>query len=87
MVEESEQLRIIAEPKAVYRARYESEQGTDGNRIKRYIRAERTNQFQLEHRVANCKLVSTFISVRLKGEVKTFKYFNSLGKNHQNFDA
>ena len=49
MTGEGERLRIIAEPKAIYRERYESEHGTNGNRIKRYIRAEGTNQCQLEY--------------------------------------
>lgn len=49
MTQETEQLRIIAEPKAVYRERYKSEQDINGNRVKRYIRAECANQFQLEY--------------------------------------
>ena len=57
MTQETEQLRIIAEPKALYRERYKSEQSTNGNRVKRYIRAEGANQFQLEYptiEVDNC---------------------------------
>jgi hypothetical protein len=45
----TQQLRIIAEPKASYRERYESEQNKAENRVQRYIRAECRNQFELEY--------------------------------------
>jgi len=48
MTQSSQQLRIIAEPKAFYRERYGSEQYKTGNRTQRYIRAE-DNQFKLEY--------------------------------------
>ena len=48
MTRPTQQLRIIAEPKAFYRERYESEQYKTGNRAQRYIRAE-DNQFKLEY--------------------------------------
>ncbi len=44
----TQQLRIIAEPKAFYRERYGSEHYKTGNRAQRYIRAE-DNQFKLEY--------------------------------------
>jgi len=49
MTRPTQQLRIIAEPKAFYRERYESEQDKAGNRAQRYIRAEDKNQFKLEY--------------------------------------
>ncbi|UJR12315.1 hypothetical protein I4U23_016492 [Adineta vaga] len=45
----TQQIRIIAEPKASYRERYGSEQDKTGNRTQRYIRAECRNQFKLEY--------------------------------------
>jgi hypothetical protein len=49
MTQPTQQLRIIAEPKAFYRERYGSEQYKTGNRPQRYIRAEDKNQFKLEY--------------------------------------
>jgi hypothetical protein len=51
----TQQLRIIAEPKASYRERYESELGKAGNRGQRYIRAESTNRFNLEYPTVEVK--------------------------------
>ncbi|CAF1120110.1 unnamed protein product [Adineta steineri] len=48
MTQPTQQLRIIAQPKALYRERYDSEQYKTGNRIQRYIRAE-DNQLKLEY--------------------------------------
>ncbi|CAF1368321.1 unnamed protein product, partial [Adineta steineri] len=48
MTQSTQQLRIIAQPKALYRERYGSEQCETGNRFQRYIRAE-DNQLKLEY--------------------------------------
>ncbi|CAF1414885.1 unnamed protein product [Adineta steineri] len=48
MTQPSQQIRIIAQPKALYRERYGSEQCETGNRFQRYIRAE-DNQLNLEY--------------------------------------
>ncbi len=51
----TQQLRIIAEPKASYRERYGSEQDKSENRAQRYIRAECRNQFKLEYPTVEVK--------------------------------
>jgi hypothetical protein len=51
----TQQLRIIAEPKASYRERYGSEQDKAENRAQRYIRAESRNQFNLEYPTVEVK--------------------------------
>ncbi|CAF3745144.1 unnamed protein product [Adineta steineri] len=48
MTQPNEQLRIIAQPKALYRERYGSEHFKTGNRVQRYIRAE-DNQLNFEY--------------------------------------
>src|ERR1700733_10524266 len=48
MTQRTKQLRIIAEPKAFYRERYESEHYKTGNLVPRYIRAE-VNPLNLEY--------------------------------------
>ncbi|CAF1340144.1 unnamed protein product [Adineta steineri] len=48
MTQTSQQLQIIAQPKALYRERYGTEQNKIGNRVQRYIRAE-DNQLNLEY--------------------------------------
>ncbi|CAF0844967.1 unnamed protein product [Adineta steineri] len=48
MAQPNEQLRIIAQPKALYRERYGSEHFKTGNRVQRYIRAE-DNQLNFEY--------------------------------------
>ncbi|CAF1356309.1 unnamed protein product [Adineta steineri] len=48
MTQLNEQLRIIAQPKALYRERYGSEHFKTGNRVQRYIRAE-DNQLNFEY--------------------------------------
>ncbi|CAF4193935.1 unnamed protein product [Adineta steineri] len=48
MTEPSQQLRIIAQPKALYRERYGTEKNKTGNQTQRYIRAE-DNQLNLEY--------------------------------------
>ncbi|CAF1290727.1 unnamed protein product [Adineta steineri] len=40
MTQPNQQLRIIAQPKALYRERYDSEQYRTGNPVQRYLRAE-----------------------------------------------
>ncbi len=51
----TQQLRIIAEPKASYRERYGSEQDKTGNLAQRYIRAEFRNQLNLEYPTVEVK--------------------------------
>ena len=48
MNQPTKQLRIIAEPKAFYRERYESEHYKTGKIVSRYIRAD-NNPLELEY--------------------------------------
>jgi hypothetical protein len=58
MTQPTQQLRIIAQPKAFYRERYGSEQYKAGNRVQRYIRAE-DNQLKLEYPTIEVKKSNT----------------------------
>ena len=48
MTQPIQELQIIAQPKALYRDRYESELDKSKNRAQRYILAE-DNQYKLEY--------------------------------------
>jgi hypothetical protein len=64
------QLQIIAEPKPIFRDRYESELHKSGNLAKRYIRAEDGNQHKLEYPTIEVKK-STIILILIDGEKKS----------------
>lgn len=65
MIQSNQQLRIIAQPKALYRARYGSEQHRKGNRVQRYIRAE-DNQLALQYPTVEVrKSIKMLISINL----------------------
>ncbi|CAF0726529.1 unnamed protein product [Adineta steineri] len=48
MTQPTQPIRIIVQPKALYRERYGSEQNKTGKQVQRYIRAEE-NQLKLEY--------------------------------------
>ncbi|CAF0714754.1 unnamed protein product [Adineta steineri] len=48
MTQPTQPIRIIVQPKALYRERYGSEQNKTGKQVQRYIRAE-DNQLNLEY--------------------------------------
>ncbi|CAF1348617.1 unnamed protein product [Adineta steineri] len=48
MTQPAQPIRIIVQPKALYRERYGSEQNKTGKQVQRYIRAEE-NQLKLEY--------------------------------------
>ncbi len=77
MTQSTQQLRIIAEPKAFYRERYKSEQYKNGNRAQRHIRAEKKNQFELEYPTVEVKksiLMSISIYTEKKFKLNTSKH-------------
>ena len=70
MTQPTQQLRIIAEPKAFYRDRYGSEHNKNGNRAQRYIRAE-DNQFNLEYPTIEVKKsILMWILINIEKKVK-----------------